>query len=610
MRKYFLVLSLLVLLSMVAGACGPTPATATQAPAATEPGATTAAPTEAPATEAPAPAGPKTMIVNTFGAPGDISTIDPALTTDVASVQIVDETTVGLTRQNEETTEVEPGMATSWDVVDNDDGTHTITFHLRDDVSWVKYDSTSDSVVQAMDCQDTPAPRMVTADDFAYGILRTLAPATASDYAYVLAFAIKGAGDYNSGTSEDPTTVGVKAIDPTTLEITYVDQAVYNLNISGMWVAHAQPKWIIDGDDCTQAQTDRWTETGFFQGYGPYTLKEWVHDSSLTIVKNPFWPGSDAIPQSKLDEVTFLMLDSGAGFAEYEAGNLDVSTVGLSDIDRVKADPTLSAELKIAPVLCTYYYGFNTQVEPTNDVRVRLALSEAVDRQSLIDNVTKGGQEPAQWFARPGLAGAPTMEDHPDLGVKYDPEDAKAQLQAYLDEKGTTADKLNITLMFNTSSGHQKIAEAIQQMWKDTLGINVQLANQEFAVYLKTLQGADTPQVWRLGWCQDYPDANNFDREVFTPGGSANPNGADAPGGVGWTNEDYNKLVVDAAKEADPVKRVDLYAQAEDILVKQDAVIIPIYWYTGIEVTKPYVTRTYSVLGGLEHFEKWDVAAH
>jgi oligopeptide transport system substrate-binding protein len=377
-----------------------------------------------------------------------------------------------------------------------------------------------------------------------------------------------------------------------------------------MWVAHAQPKWLIEGDDCTEARGERWTETGFFQGYGPYTLKEWVHDSTLTMIKNPFWPGSDAIPQSKIDEVNFVMLDEQPAFAEYEAGNLDVAAVPLSELDRVKSDPTLSQELKIAPVLCTYTYEFNTQADVVNDKRVRLALSEAIDRQSLIDNVTKGGQEPAQWFARPGLAGAPTIKDHPDLGVKYNPEDAKAQLQSYLDEKGTTADQLNITLMFNTSSGHQKIAEAIQQMWKDTLGINVQLANQEWKVFLKTVKGKDTPQIYRNGWCQDYPDANNFDREVYLPGGSNNPNTDGSIGGISWSNDQYNTLVADAAKETDPVKRVDMYSQAEEILVHDDAAIAPIYWYTGVATTKPYITRTYSVLGGLQHYEKWDVAAH
>jgi oligopeptide transport system substrate-binding protein len=279
--------------------------------------------------------------------------------------------------------------------------------------------------------------------------------------------------------------------------------------------------------------------------------------------------------------------------------------VPLTDIDRGRADPTLSKELNISPVLCTYYYGFNTQAPVVDDVRVRRALSMAVDRQSLIDNVVKGGQEPAQWFARPGLAGAPTMQDHPDLGIKYDPAAAKAELQSYLDEKGLTADKLDLTLMFNTSSGHQKIAEAIQQMWKENLGLDVKLTNQEWKVYLNTIRDPKaTPQIWRLGWCQDYADANNFDREVAAKGGSANPKEG---GGFNWDNPTYEDLVKQAAAELDPAKRVDLYAQAEDILVKQDAVMIPIYWYTNVTTTKPNIDRTYSVLGGMQHIEKWDL---
>jgi len=606
MRKNFYILSILVILSMVLTACGGAAAATPQTIYVTKEVVVTKevqvpAPTEAPV------AGPKVLNLNTSGV-GDIPTIDPSLSSDTTSVQVVEETTVGLTRPDEVTSESQSGMASSWDVVNNADGTQTITFHLLTNIPWVKYDGTN--VVQVMDCQETPAPRMVTADDFAYGILRTLAPATASDYAYVLDFAIKGGNDYTNGTSTDPASVGVKVIDPATLEMTFNDQAVYNLNIAGMWVSHAEPKWLIEGDDCTTARGDRWTEPGFFQGYGPFTLKDWVHDSSLTMIKNPFWPGIDSAPVSKIDEVNFVMLDDTAGFAEYEAGNLDVSAVPLSDIDRVKADPTLSAELKIAPSLCTYVYEFNTQADFTNDVRVRLALSEAVDRQSLIDNVTKGGQEPAQWFARPGIAGAPTMADHPDTGVKYDPADAKAQLQSYLDEKKLTVDQVKLTLMFNTSSGHQKIAEAIQQMWKDNLGLDVQLANQEWKVYLKTIKGGDTPQVYRLGWCADYPDANNFDKEVYIPGGSDNPNTDGSIGGISWDNKVWNQLVLDAAKETDPAKRTDMYAQAEDILVKTDAAIIPIYWYTRVVTTKPYITRTFAASQGGDHFEKWDIAAH
>ena len=489
-------------------------------------------------------------------------------------------------------------------------GTETVTFHLRTDVPWVRWNGTE---VETVKTCDGSADRMVTADDFAYGIERNLNPKNASPYGYLLSMVMKGAADYNAGTTTDFSTVGVQVIDPATIALTFMAPAAYNVQIAGLWVARPEPKWVIEGD-CDGAQKaygERWTEPGSFASYGPFTMSEWVHDSEIVLVKNPFWPGSAEIPQPKLDEVHFAMLDGVAQLADYEAGNLDnVQDPPLSDLDRIRADETLSKELSVNPQGCTYYYGFNTQAPVVSDQRVRLALSEAIDRQSLIDNVTKGGQIPAQWFVRPGMAGAPTPEDHPDLGVKFDVADAKAQLQAYLDETKQTADQLDLTLMFNTSSGHQKIAEAIQQMWKDNLGLNVKVVNQEWKVYLETTQGKDTPQIFRLGWCLDYPDANNFDREVFAVGGNANPAKDGVPvGGVTWKNDQYEALVKQAALETDPAKRVDLYAQAETILVKTDAVIAPIYWYTNLDMTKPYVVRTYSSTGH-EQYEVWDILPH
>ncbi len=604
MRSKILVLAgLLIVVSMILGACQPaavpTPETIIQTVI------VEGTPQVQIITATPAPVVEevemKTITLNM--GPGDIPTIDPSLGTDTSSIQIAIETFVGLTRQHEVTNLVEPGMATEWSSVVNDDGTETITFKLRDDISWVRYNGSE--VEQVLDCEGNP--RIVNANDFAYGIIRTLKPETASQYAYVLGMSMVGANAFNSGETDDPTTVGVSVVDDFTIALSFLEQAAYNPAIAGMWIAYAEPSWIIEGDDCTEARGEKWTETGFFQGYGPYTLKEWVHDSTITLVKNPFWPGTAEIPQPMIEEVTWTMLDASPSMAEYEAGNIDTVAVPLADMDRVKADPVLSAEYVVAPNFCTYYYGFNTQAPVTNDVRVRRALSQSIDRQSLIDNVLKGDQEPAQWFSRPGLAGAPTMADYPDLGVKYDLEAAKADLQSYLDEEGKTAAELDITLMFNTSEGHRKIAEAIQQMWKDALGLEVKLVNQEWAVYLDTIKGAATPQIYRLGWCLDYPDANNFIRENFGPNGSANPYIDGKPaGGVFYQNEDFFAGLLEAAREQDPVARVDMYAALEQTLVYDDAVIAPIYWYTRNTLTKPYLTRTFST-GGHEHIEKWDV---
>jgi oligopeptide transport system substrate-binding protein len=601
MRKNLTVLSLLVAFSVILAACGPAE---TPAPAPVEPGA----PVEPAAPVEPEPVERKVLNLN-FG-PGDVPTLDPAIAEDTSSIQVIDEAFIGLTYLDPVTSETMPGMATSWDAVDNADGTQTITFHMRDDIPWVRWNGTE---VETVKTCDGSADRMVNANDFAYGIERNLNPANGSPYAYVWGFVLKGADDYNTGASTDFTTVGVTVVDDYTIALDYIAPASYNVQIAGMWIGRPQPKWVIEGDcdGAVEAKGERWTEPGFFQSYGPYTMSEWTHDSEMVLVKNPFWPGTDAVQAPKIDEIRFSMLDDAVAFAEYEAGNLDATAVPGTDLDRVKADPVLSQELVTAPVTCTYYYGFNTTAPIVDDVRVRRALSMALDRQGLIDNVLKGGQEPAQWFGRPGIAAAPTMDTHPDLGIKYDPEGAVAELQAYLDETGQTADQLDITIMFNTSSGHQQIAEAVQQMWNTTLGINAQLVNQEWAVYLDTIDSLDTPQVWRLGWCQDYPDENNFIREVFAYGGQSNSTDAagNPSGGIMWKNDTFEELVAQAAIETDPAVRLDLYAQAEEILVDTDAVMIPIYWYSRNTVTKPYVERTFGA-AGQEGLHDWDILAH
>jgi oligopeptide transport system substrate-binding protein len=595
-RKPLLLLNVIVIVGLLLAACAPAATTPTPEVKVVEATKIVESVTVATPTAAPPPPADTTKRLRLNMGPGDIPTLDPALATDSSSIQIIDETSVGLTRQNVTTAAIEPGLATDWKV--SEDGL-TYTFNLRTDVPWVKWDDAKGEVVKVQDCSDPAQDRMVTAKDVEYGILRTLAPETASEYAYVLAFAIAGGDVYNSGEITDTAQVGVKAIDDKTLEITFNEPAVYNANIAGMWVSHAQPSWLIDGDDCTEARGDRWTETGFRQSYGPFTMKEWVHDSSITLVKNPFWPAMENIPQPNTDEITWVMLDTGPAFAEYEAGNLDAVTVPLEEIERVKSDANYKDLAYDTVTLGTEFYSFNTQKAPTDDARVRKALSLAINREDLITNVNKGTGQPAQWFCRPGLTACPTMDSHPDLGVKYDPEQAKALLDEYLQEKGLTADQLQMTLMFNTSQSHQQRAEAVQQMWKDVLGIDVSLANQEWRVFL-VQRNEGNENIYRSSWIQDYPDANNFPREVFGEGGGAYSNVVD------WQSDAFDEIVLAAATEADPVKRQQMYADAEKILVDEEAVITPLYWYTNLAIRQTSVVRVPSITG-ISHYEFWDV---
>ncbi|MFH1484732.1 MAG: peptide ABC transporter substrate-binding protein, partial [Chloroflexota bacterium] len=279
----------------------------------------------------------------------------------------------------------------------------------------------------------------------------------------------------------------------------------------------------------------------------------------------------------------------------YENGQLDSlyqTGVPLEDIERVKKDPKLSKELHIAPELATYYYGFNNTKPPFDKLLVRKAFIAAIDRQTLIDTVLKGEQKPALTFTAPGVFGhVDGMKDK--VGVPFDPASARKYLAnaGYPGGKGLP----ELTLMYNTAEGHKKIAEAIQAMWRRHLGVEVRVANQEWKVFLKTLQ-TDAPQIFRMGWSADYPDANNWLNDVFHSRSASNY--------AKFRNPGFDELVEMAAGERDSSKRLELYREAERVLVDTDAAIAPIYFYTSVQLTKPYLERTYAPFGG-EHFKSW-----
>jgi oligopeptide transport system substrate-binding protein len=531
---------------------------------------------------------PQETLVIAFGHE-DVLTLDPGLVQDTSGVQVGVELFTGLIRLHEETGEVQPGMATDWEV--SDDGL-VYTFRLRDDVPWVRFNNVTGEVEQVLD--DEGNPRIVNCQDFLYGVRRSLDPNTGGSYAYVNWY-IENAGAVNGENGEDDPLFGqveevaVECLDDFTIQYTLREAAAFFPSIASMWINWAQPQWLIE------EKGDRWIEAGIIQNYGPYALFDWTHDASITLVANPFWPGTESIPKPTIKYVHSLFLDSVEQLVNYEAGLLDVAEVPLAEIDRVRADPVLSEELNISPTRCSYYYGFNTSKPPFDDPKVRRAFSWAIDRQALVENVTKGGQEPARWFARPGLTAAPSPKQGDDFGPPPTADVEKAREFLAASSYGSAENLPEITLMHNESAGHARIAEAIQQNWKENLGVDVNIATQEWKVYLQILE-EDPPQIWRLGWCDDYPDASNFAKDVFRSDSGNNY--------TGWSNDEFDELVDEAALETDLQKRHDLYVEAEKILVEEDAAIIPLYWYTDVQMTKPYVERTYGA-GGQEAFEKW-----
>ena len=546
-------------------------------------------------------------------------TADPALATDTTSVTIIEQMFLGLTDLAEEDMSPIPELATSWEI--SEDATEFI-FHLRKDVHWVHCDPETGEVTQL--------DRVVNAHDVVYGVLRTLDPRTASDYAYVL-YIIKGAYDFNTADPEAENfeelkaAVGVEAVDDWTVKFTLRTPAVYFLQIASMWVARPQPQWAIE------EYGEKWTEPGNIVTNGPYCMKEWVHEDHMVMVKNPYWPDWDKV-EGNIDEIYFTMVqEASTEFAMYLNDELDYSGVPLPEMDHVKSDPVLSQQLTIRPFPCTYYYGFTTTKPPVDDPRVRRALSMAIDRVTLVEEVTKGGQIPANTFA-PGMIFGNAAGD-PDIAPWALPKDmggwgyerAVEEARRLMAEAGyPEGEGLELLLMHNVSEAHARIAQAIQAMWLEAFPkANIRIETQEWKVYLKTI-AKDTPienvpHIWRLGWCQDYPDENNWVHEVFNPVEGANrPRlSMDDPHPVVYNGEEttigalvkrFSDLTLRAQMEQDPEVRKALYKEAEKLLCDDICAIAPIYYYTQVTLTKPWLTRHWH---DTPHYETWfiDVAA-
>lgn len=517
---------------------------------------------------------------------GEPPALDPALAMDIDSHFFIDQMFVWLTGFDQ-AGQVVPELATDWTV--SDDGL-TWTFTLRDDIHWVHRHP------QTGEFEDLEA---VTARDVLYGVTRTLDPRTASDYAYVL-YPIKGAAalnmaDPNADDFEDVVAgLGVTAPDEKTVVFELEAPAAYFPSIAALWVAYPQPQAAIE-----QWQHN-WTEAGLIVTNGPYTLREWTHGAEIWLEKNPLWVEAEAV-QIELFGGPIIQ-EASTAMAMYENNDLDMMGLpGWSppspDLDRIKADAQLREELLIAPAVCTYYYGFLNTKPPFDDPLVRKAFSAAIDRRSLVEHVTKGEELPAHSLVPPGVFG--NVADEPSIGaflLEAGYADQLAQARAWLTEAGYPEGKgIDILLMHNTSEAQALIAQAIQAMWQEAFPqARITVENQEFGVYLNTLLPdspvEEKPNVYRTGWCADYPDSNNWLNELYHSQSGQNF--------ARYSNPEFDALVEEAALESDPARREALYREAEHIFIDQDMPVAPIYHYTYVRLYKPWVEPVINPLGG------------
>ncbi|QAT39941.1 peptide ABC transporter substrate-binding protein [Clostridium sp. JN-9] len=487
-------------------------------------------------------------------------TIDPGLNSSVEGGNVIENTFEGLTDIDSKE-QVIPGVAEKWEV--SQDGLK-YTFHLRKNAKW------SDG-------------KPVKAQDFEYAWKRALDPKTASDYAYQLFYlkngeAYNGSADPNAAKKATADQVGVKATDDYTLEVTLENPTPYFLSLM------AFPTYMPLRKDVVEKDPKGWSLKGeTYIGNGPFKMKDWKPKDSINLVRNDNYWDKDKV---KLTAITMKMIDQETSYmSAFKSGQLDyIEAPPAQEIPSLLKDGTA----KVYPYLGTYYYSFNVSnnidsinkdvAKAIKNVKVRKAISLAIDRTSLVNNVTKGGQRPATSFVPKGI----TLKDGSDFKTKdyYKAAADVAQAKQLLAEAGYPDGKgfPTIELLYNSGQGHQDLAQAIQDMLKKNLGINITLRNVERKVQLD-VTSKHQYQMARNGWIADYADPMTF-LDMWVTGGGNNA--------AGYSNPEYDKLIAAAKAEIDTTKRTADLHQAEDILMN-DMPIIPIYEYTNVACIKDYL---------------------
>lgn len=471
------------------------------------------------------------------------ASLDPIKAVGLPEAQVARDLFEGLVNQDANG-KIIPGVATAWSTTDN----QTYIFTLRKDARWSNGDP-------------------VTAKDFVYSWQRLVDPKSLSPFAWFAQLAgIQNAGDIIAG-KLPVNQLGVSAVDDHTLKVQLDKPVPYFPSLTANFSLFPVPQAVVEklGND--------WTKVGNLVGNGAYQLQERVVNEKLVLAPNPhYWDHAHTV----LTKVTFVPINQESNATKrYLAGDIDITESFPKNLYQ-KLLKDIPGQVYTPDQLGTYYYAFNTQRPPTSDVRVRQALSYAIDRKIIAEKVLGTGEKPAYHFT-------------PDVTAGFTPDNGllKQQSQAELDAQAKTllqaagfgpGNPLKLTLLYNTSESHQKIAIAVASMWKKKLGVEVKLQNQEWKTYIDSRNSGNF-DVIRASWVGDYNEASTF-LSLLTSSHSGNI--------AKFRSADYDRVLEQASRETDPAERNADYNRAEQIIAEQ-APIAPIYQYTNGRLIKPWV---------------------
>ena len=478
-------------------------------------------------------------------------TLDPALITGQPEGRIVNALFEGLLRFDRAGM-AGPGVASSWEISPDHCG---YTFHLRPEARW------SDG-------------KQITALDFVDSWRRTLDPATASAYSYQL-FSVKGAEEFaNSpvGKTPDFSSVGVKALDESTLQVMLRQPTPYFLDLC------AFPTLYPVRTDLIAKYGDDWVKPGKLVGNGSFLLEDWKINDAIHLKRNPLYWDTKNVSLRTVEVLPISQANVAYNFYAARQADLimDKGLAPPSLLDALKTRPDFHA----APFLGTFFLRFNCAKGPFTDVRVRKAFAMAVDRKRITSKITRAGESDALSFVPPGILGYEAPK-----GLPEDSQTARRLLAeaGYPGGKGFPL----TTYLYSEGELNEGVAVELQSMWKEQLGVTVQLARQEWKVYLNSLGSLDFG-IARSSWVGDYPDPNTF-LDLFLSESGNNR--------TGWRNATYDQMIHEAAQAAadtDPRKRFAIMRRAEEFLVREEAPISPLFFYVGIQLYDG------SHLGGIE----------